>query len=251
MKLYRSFTFGDLAAFTVLDTRQYRTAIASCQDGDCEEVYDPNRTMLGEEQEAWLYQQLRHSPATWNVLAQQVPLFEDPNVGLPADKWNGYRASRQRLMDVFASDRVRNPLVITGDVHRNFAADLKTDWDNPDAPAVGSEFVGTSISSGGDGQSVTKYDPDSNNPHVKFENTGDRGYVRVTLSRSELCTDYRVVDTVEQPESAIRTLASFAVEAGLFQDRHLSVSSRGCQRGNRVVDHGVLDDVGQSVFEAA
>lgn len=215
MNLYRSFAFGNLATFNVLDTRQYRSDQPSCRDADCAEAFDPNRTMLGEEQEEWLYQQLRDSPATWNVLAQQIPLFEDPNVGLPADKWDGYRTSRQRLMDVFATERVHNPLVVTGDVHRNFAADLKTDWDNPDAPAVGSEFVGTSISSFGDGhQSKTNYDPDPDNPHVRFENTGDRGYVRVTLSPSDVCSDYRVVDTVEQPESGIRTLASFAVEAG-------------------------------------
>ncbi|MDR7302754.1 alkaline phosphatase D family protein [Haloactinomyces albus] len=213
MTLHRGFTFGDLASFNVLDTRQYRSDQPACRDADCAEAFDPKRTMLGDEQEAWLHGRLRGSSSKWNVLAQQVPMFEDPNVGLPADKWEGYRASRQRLMDVFAT-ATRNPVVVTGDVHRNFAADLKTDWDDADAPAVGSEFVGTSMSSGGDGRSATKHNPDPDNPHIKFENTGDRGYVRVKLSRSELRSDYRVVDTVERPESGVRTLASFAVEAG-------------------------------------
>ncbi|CAM2947089.1 alkaline phosphatase D family protein [Saccharomonospora xinjiangensis] len=214
MTLYRGFTFGALATFNVLDTRQYRSDQVACKQADCADAFDPARTMLGDEQEAWLFARLRESRTRWNVLAQQVPLFEDPNVGQPSDKWEGYRASRARLLDVFAEERVGNPVVLTGDVHKNFAADLKLDWDDPAAPAVGSEFVGTSISSGGDGTSVTRYDPDPANPHIKFENSGDRGYVRLSMSDVELRADYRVVDTVERPESGVRTLASFRVEAG-------------------------------------
>ena len=35
-------------------------------------VFDSNATMLGEAQENWLMSNLSSSPATWNVLAQQV-----------------------------------------------------------------------------------------------------------------------------------------------------------------------------------
>ena len=214
MSLYRRFNFGDLAAFDVLDTRQYRSDQPSCRDADCAEAFDPSRTILGDEQEAWLYRQLRDSPQRWNVLAQQVPVFEDPAVGLPADKWEGYRASRQRLLDVLASGRVANPVVLTGDVHQSFAADLKQDFNDPGSATVGSELVGTSVSSGGDGIPRTTYDPDPANPHVRFHSSGNRGYVRIVAEHDTLRADFRVVSTVVQPTSDVRTLASFVVEAG-------------------------------------
>ena len=42
-------------------------------------------------------------------------------------------------------------IVISGDVPNNWLADLKADFNNPDSPTLATEFVGTSISSGGDG----------------------------------------------------------------------------------------------------
>ncbi|MDQ3768059.1 MAG: alkaline phosphatase D family protein [Actinomycetota bacterium] len=115
---------------------------------DCAEAFDPSRTMLGAEQESWLLDSLDRSPARWNVLAQQVPIYEDAHVGLPADKGEGYRASRARLIDFLAQREPANPIVVTGDVHFNSVADLKADWEDPDSEVVGSEFVGTSLSSG-------------------------------------------------------------------------------------------------------
>lgn len=67
MQLYRRLTFGNLAEFNVLDTRQYRTD-QPCGDGTkprCEQVFDPNATLTGAEQERWLFdgltQILHHS----------------------------------------------------------------------------------------------------------------------------------------------------------------------------------------------
>ena len=214
MALYRRFQFGDLAAFHVLDTRQYRSDQPACRDADCAEAFEPGRTILGAEQEAWLVDGLRSGRSTWNVLANQVPMFEDPPVGLPADKWDGYRASRQRMMDVFAEDAVTNPLVVTGDVHQSFAADLKLNYDDPASPTVGTELVGTSVTSGGNGSRYVSYAPDANNPHIRFQNSGDRGYVRVEIASELARADYRVVSTVESPTSSVSTLASFVVQQG-------------------------------------
>ena len=60
MQLYRRLTFGNLAEFSVLDTRQYRTD-QPCGDGNkppCPGSLDPNATMLGPAQERWLFQGL-------------------------------------------------------------------------------------------------------------------------------------------------------------------------------------------------
>ena len=72
--LYRRMTWGDLAEFSVLDARQYRDD-QPCGDGEfprCEASLDPDVTMLGFEQEAWLRDGLEDSHARWNVIANQV-----------------------------------------------------------------------------------------------------------------------------------------------------------------------------------
>jgi alkaline phosphatase D len=126
MQLYRRLSFGDLAAFNVLDTRQYRSDQA-WSDGIDGDRFAPGRTMLGDEQERWLLDGLTRSQARWNVLAQQVKmgrLDQDPGPAedLSMEAWDGYPASRQRILDVVAGDRVRNPVVLVGDVHRNYGS---------------------------------------------------------------------------------------------------------------------------------
>ena len=223
MKLYRRLRFGDLVEFNVLDTRQYRSD-QPCGDGRsprCEDAYNPAATMMGAEQEAWLFEGLRESSAKWNVLANQVPIAErpEPSDTEPAysmDKWDGYVSARQRLLNFLSEEAPANPIVITGDVHNNFVADLKTDFEDPASAIVGSEFIGTSISSGGDGQDFPpRVEAGLTANHIKFGN-GQRGYVRVTISRSVWRSDYRVVPYVTRPGAPIETRAGFAVEDGRF-----------------------------------
>ena len=57
LRLYRRLTFGDLAEFSVLDTRQYRSD-QPCGDGNkpqCAEALAPGQTMMGAEQEQWFF----------------------------------------------------------------------------------------------------------------------------------------------------------------------------------------------------
>ncbi|SIR98218.1 alkaline phosphatase D [Haladaptatus litoreus] len=216
LPLYRRFTFGQLAEFNVLDTRQYRDD----QTGSSEEAKNPERTILGDEQEQWLLDGFTESASAWNVLAQQVPFAATDNNADPddvdfggGDKWDGYRADRQTLLDAMSEDADLNPVVITGDVHRNYAYNLKADFSDPDSETVGTEYVGTSISSFGDTSGLTQYGPSAGEPWQRFYNV-DRGYVRCTLTPEEWQSDYRVVSTVEDPTATIDTLASFVTEAG-------------------------------------
>ena len=128
------------------------------------------------------------------------------------DNWNGYPVARQRLIDLFASARHTNPVVITGDIHSNWVADLQQNFDDPSSATVGTELIGTSIASGGDG-----HDNPSPalalNPHLKFFNSR-RGYVRVTLTPEGLTADYRVVPFVSKAGAPVETRASFVVERG-------------------------------------
>ena len=59
LPLYRRLQFGNLIDLNVLDTRQYRSKQAACGDPDtCPELLDVRRTILGEQQEAWLFDNL-------------------------------------------------------------------------------------------------------------------------------------------------------------------------------------------------
>lgn len=214
LPLYRRFTFGDLAEFNVLDTRQYRDD--QVYSGD--EATNSERTVLGDEQEEWLMEGLTSSSAQWNVLANQVPVAatdENPNPDVEefggGDKWDGYRADRKTLLSVM--ERTLNPVVITGDVHRNYAYDLKADFTDLDSETVGTEYVGTSVSSFGDGTGLTQYGSSAGEPWQRFAND-DRGYVRCTITPEQWQTDYRVVSTVEKPKASVRTLASFVTGDG-------------------------------------
>ena len=165
MQLYRRIAFGRLAEFSVLDTRQYRTD-QPCGDGTkppCEGRIDPQATLLGQQQENWLLDGLARSPATWNVLAQQVMMARvdqapDETESYSMDQWPGYEANRRRILKFFAERKIANPVVLTGDIHTNWANDLVVDFDDLGGrrPSVGAEFVGTSISSGGDGTAKSR-----------------------------------------------------------------------------------------------
>jgi alkaline phosphatase D len=222
MSIYRRITYGDLAQFNVLDTRQYRDdqAAGGGIDPPNPEQRDPSRTIIGEYQERWLLDGMSRSRSRWNVLAQQVffahrDLMSGSGELFAMDAWDGYVGSRDRILGGFVERGVRNPVVITGDVHNNWVADLKADFDDPDSPTVGTEFVGSSISSGGDGADANPRAQGiiAENPHISFFN-GQRGYVRCTLSPETFRADYRVVTSVSRRGAPIQTRASFEVADG-------------------------------------
>jgi alkaline phosphatase D len=221
-RMYRRSDFGRLAGFAVLDTRQYRT---DQPNGDGNKppgtaVYDPKATLLGVEQEQWLYATLRSSPSRWNVLAQQVMMARVDRtpgevVAYSMDQWPGYELNRQRVLKFFAESKVTNPIVLTGDIHNNWVNDLQVDASNPQSPVVGTEFVGTSITSGGDGAEAAKSTPMvlAENPFVKFFNA-ERGYVSCEVTPTEWRSNDRTVPYVSRPNAPLVTRKSFVVADG-------------------------------------
>jgi alkaline phosphatase D len=231
-QMYRGFSFGSLASFFVLDTRQYRSQQA-CGNGVkpvCDGIFDPGMTMMGSVQEKWLLDGFRASKRRWNVIPQQVmmaPVDLDPGPGitLSTDQWSGYDVARTRLLRFFDADRGRNPIVLSGDIHNNWVNDLKVDFMDVKAPVVATEFVGTSITSGGDGSDL----PESMkpvleaNPFVRFHND-QRGYVRCDVSRGQFRADYRIVPFVTSEGAPVSTRASFLVVDGVPGAQRLSGS---------------------------
>ena len=163
MRLYRRLQFGRLMDLSVLDTRQFRSEPVVQWRGLRPAAATrsmPSRTILGAEQERWLFEQLGKANATWTVLGQQVPTFARDMVrAAPAaqysmDKWDGYPAARQRLYTRLRETKAPNPIVLSGDVHVHYGADLGADFENPRSETVGVEFTNTSVTSGGDGSDV-------------------------------------------------------------------------------------------------
>ncbi len=221
--LYRRFRYGNLATFQVLDGRQYRDPQLPCADPmDCEGRTDPDRTMLGSQQERWLLDGLRRSRSTWNVLVQQVPFtqldeLEGDGFRFGKDNWNYFPAARQKIVDVLAERPSLNGIVIGGEIHRHLAADIKRDADyaDPAAPAVASEFVATSVASGGNGNPSSAWVSRimRENPHIPYAHER-RGYVRCEIRQDQWRTDFQVLPYVTTADSPVETGASFVVEAG-------------------------------------
>jgi alkaline phosphatase D len=230
LNLYRRLRFGRLAEFNVLDTRQYRTD-QPCGDrfgSDCPGRTAPTQTITGATQERWLVDGLGRSGSRWNVIAQQVfmaqiDLVAGAERGFYVDGWDGYVASRDRLMGFLADRRPANPVVLTGDFHTNWVADLKANFDDPRSATVGTEFIGTSITSGGDGADSAPYAEHvlAENGHLHFFNN-QRGYVRCDVTPRRWQSDFRVVPYVQRPGAPISTRASFVVEDGVPGARRLA-----------------------------
>lgn len=230
MRLYAQMGWGDLARFFILDGRQYRSPQA-CPRPDrkggantvdvqaCPQLFSPERTMLGGRQEGWLATALELTPARWNVLAQQTMMAQhdqQPGPGRQAwtDGWDGYPVARKTLLDFLAAKKTPNPVVIGGDTHAFYVSDLKPDFDQPKSPVVASEFVGTSITAASSWppERVAQMLPD--NPHIKFADNRHRGYVRVEVTPQQWRADLRAMESVQKPDAACSTLASFVVEDG-------------------------------------
>jgi phosphodiesterase/alkaline phosphatase D-like protein len=222
MQLYRRIRYGQLAEFSVLDTRQYRSdqAYGDGTKAPGPETKNPARTITGDAQEKWLLDGWSASRSRWNVLAHQTAIArldtkEGPDVLVPMDTWDGYEASRDRVLGGAVQRNVRNLVSIAGDLHRSVASDLKLDFTDPDSPTVGTEFVGTSITSGIDGMDL---DPGGatllkENPHIKFGNF-QRGYVSCSITPQRWISDYRVVDKVSVQNGTVSTRAKLLVEDG-------------------------------------
>jgi alkaline phosphatase D len=222
MKIYRTVQWGQLANFHMMDTRQYRDDQLA-GDGwrkNVQERLAENRTITGAGQEQWLLDGFRKSKARWDLLGQQVFFAErDRNQAadiddMSMDGWDGYASSRRRITQGWVDAKVRNAVVLTGDVHRNWANNVKVDYKNPDAPVVGSELVCTSVTSTGNGTGSVTDPTMAWNEHLKFYND-QRGYVRTTITKDSLTADFRVLDYVNTPGSAVSTKASFRIDDGV------------------------------------
>ncbi|KQM19615.1 alkaline phosphatase D family protein [Novosphingobium sp. Leaf2] len=230
MTLYRTLDWGALAQLQIIDDRQYRGARA-CQPPElvaahkryldkvplqCDDLFDPSRTMLGKAQEHWLDERLARSQATWNILAQQTLMHQsaEPNeageMRYSADNWSGYPAARDRIFRRWVEAGTRNPLALGGDIHAFAAADIR-DPDKPDRAPIGAEFVGGSITSTRPGSQFKRLGAQNG---LSFAEDQVRGYGRLDIDRNGGTVTFRGLADARREDSTIADIARFSLEAG-------------------------------------
>ncbi|HAP76294.1 MAG TPA: alkaline phosphatase [Acidimicrobiaceae bacterium] len=227
LRIYRSAAWGDLLTVAMLDGRQYRTDQA-CGDvrlnlePPCSEVTAPGRTMLGDEQESWLFDTLDTATTTWKVLGNQVIMADATLNGaiLNFDMWDGYPEQRDRILQHLADTGSTNVVVVTGDIHFAAVAQLRAGERGTGTP-VAVEFIATSISSDGNvGPELT--DVLKSFPDLLDANLVHRGYVLHTVTPEQWTAEYRIVEQIDDPESPVNTWAKFAIDQGTNTVRQLA-----------------------------
>jgi alkaline phosphatase D len=176
-RIYRRLRFGTLADLTMLDLRQYRDQQVGPQDGRT--IDNPNRTMLGAQQQAFVERGLAAAGPAWRLFGNSVQIMQVKAPPLPAalasalaalqggptpvslpasgfallvDPWDGYTANRQRVLEAAAASP-GDAVFLTGDIHSAWAADLPLDpgtyAGTPTAlsPSAGVELVCPSVTS--------------------------------------------------------------------------------------------------------
>jgi alkaline phosphatase D len=233
MRIFQRFDWGRLARFYVLDNRQYRAPEACPKPGQggsssvtnaCRERLAPHRSLLGKEQERWLGQEFASSQANWNVIVQQTLMAQNSQV--PAhtagdgrfwtDGWDGYPHARNRLLGELNKHAVRNPIVLSGDVHTFYASNLVANFSEPvskNNPVIATEFCGTSITSGSRPQARTERYM-SDNPHTKFGRSDKRGFMLLDITPAQTSNTFVAMDDVRRSDSGAKILTSFVLQDG-------------------------------------
>ncbi|MFM8913247.1 MAG: alkaline phosphatase D family protein, partial [Flammeovirgaceae bacterium] len=191
-ELYRSFSFGPLADVVMLDERLA---------GRDREITDPKnpdlnkaeRTMLGAKQLQWFQEQLKSSKATWKLIGNQV-IFSDvylqkvfPKMPRNLDSWDGFPAEKKKLVDFINEDKISNLVFVSGDTHASWAIEAATGITKNYKPFA-IELGTTSVSSGNgderkpaDSVNLAEQALMKENPHIKYVNDRDHGYLLLTL----------------------------------------------------------------------
>ena len=208
LRIYRRFEFGKLFDLNMLDTR-----IFGREKLDAAASNEPERQLLGLEQENWLYLNMlegKRRDATWQILGQQVILapFRGASATNSGDIWNGYASARDRLLNFIEDNNIDNTVVLTGDYHASFAFDVcKNPFDassynpNTGAGSLAVEFVCPALTS----LAFPENDNGAEaNPHQKFNNQTDHGYMLLDITEQACQCDWYYTDTLTERDDSTR-----------------------------------------------
>ncbi|MET7967261.1 alkaline phosphatase D family protein [Micromonospora sp. NPDC005305] len=237
--IYRRFRFGRLAELSMLDLRSYRSAQASGADVD-----DPDRTITGDAQMAWLKAGLSGSAARWKLVGNPVmmarldvgalpswllgplgKLLGIPENGavLNADQWDGYNADRTELVNHLRSTGTRDVVFLTGDIHTSWANEVTTRTTLFEPAAA--EFVVPSVTSDNvndflrlpAGNPLSQLGAGllrSTNPHVRWAELDGHGYGVLDVTPQRCRMDWYHLTDRTSSTSGSRWVAGWSVGTG-------------------------------------
>ncbi len=224
-QLYRSFSFGPLADVIMLDERLAgrNAPVDSLTDPT---LNSPDRSMLGKEQLTWFENNLKSSRAVWKVIGNQV-IFSDVNLSaafpkMPRnlDSWDGYPAEKKAIENFVIQNKIKDVIFTTGDTHGSWAIEV-AETVKKDYKAFAVEFGTTSISSANgdefknvDTVKMTEASVMKSNPHIKYINDRDHGYMLVTLSPTKARVDWFYTKTLRLPKTEEILGKSYTVDKG-------------------------------------
>lgn len=210
---FRSFRFGKLVDLVMLDTR-LEGRDAQVASGDHDAARDPNRSMLGASQTAWLTAQLSESKAregSWRVIGQQVifAALTDGVSDFNPDSWDGYRENRRQILDHLRGEKIDNVVFLTGDVHSAWALDVPPPLDSGEsyqgATGEGScavEFVCPAVSSPplGAKKRARDFFSDAQNilPQVRFFDIDHQGFIVLDLTPARVRAEFIQTDSAKR-----------------------------------------------------
>ena len=250
--IFRSLPWGDLLDLVLLDTRLFgRDQQVGMQAATLpeSELDDPSRELLGPEQRAFLFEALDASAERWTLVGQQVMLMQWNAGGLPTgvggfdqpdllptrdggnalnpDAWDGYTAERRRVLGYLRDNGLDDVVVLTGDIHTHWAADLVVDPYDPTqyVPPTGDgslavEFVCASVTSsnfaefGPAGVLAAEEATKADNPHIKYVDLDAHGWVTLDVRPERVQADFHELETILEPSTANDVVASFEVRRG-------------------------------------
>jgi len=257
IRVYRSRRWGKLVHLALSDVRYFRddhvvpegpaeprvgkfiqnsplgARVFAYKDGFDGLEADAAPTMLGADQQQWLVEQLNATDAVWKlwctpVLVAQMVLDLRDYSQLPAtfreliyfklDQWDGFRTERGQILSALSG--VDNVVVLSGDLHGNYAAELRADFDDPEASATAVELMVTGVSSITLHEQLERFardDPllsqtelgtvtamfDDNlqrtSPHFKYANSKAYGYLVLDIRAQAITATFVELDEVRTP----------------------------------------------------
>jgi alkaline phosphatase D len=206
-------------------------------------------TMLGAAQRDWLISALKASDARWKLwgsalmvaqmaldlrgIADVPPTFQNIYY-FKTDQWDGFRSERAQILAALAD--VENLVVLSGDLHGFYAAEVRVDPDDLEAEPVAAEFTVAGISSislveqvtavvagnpllaaTGLGAVVPMFDEvlQATCPHFVHARSDGYGAAVVTVEADALAVEFVAVEGVREPTyGGVASRTGFRVSAG-------------------------------------
>ncbi|KAM7186370.1 alkaline phosphatase [Rhypophila sp. PSN 637] len=269
LRIWRSFQIGKLLDLIIIDTRNYDRSITGL---GWNEKYIPlirdeaSRSLMGPRQEKWFYRELSNSAkrgATWRVIGNQIIFSRilGADGGMSTDAWDGYIANRNRTLKHLYDNNIGNNVFLSGDNHQNWVADLAWLGTKPydkatGQGAIGVEFAGTAVSSGGAGGPISTANKNSQQPidrndEVHWQEGYYRGYFILTIGQKSARAEYFGAPTIATRNNLDLPLGNFSINAG---DNHLTRPvgdgrvEAGALRGGKTVGTNLTLDTAKGTW---